>query len=417
MEKPKNSRYREGPQKHHRHRDGRDQGGPDVPHEQPHDQEDQKDGLEEGLHHLVDGHLDEGGGVVGVDDLHPRGEVAAHLRHLGLDRIGRFQGIRARRLPDGHAGGGPAVVKGLDIVGVGSQLRASHILDADDGAVRIDADGNGGELFGGLQHALHDDGGVQALPAHCRRPAELAGRDLHVVGLERRENVLDRQAVIGQPVGVQPEAHGILGAEVLHLAHAGHPGQHLLQVGLGIVPEVVAVHAAVFRDQAHDDQVVPGRLTDRDPLALDHLGQAGHGELQLVLHLGPGEVRIGPRGEGQLEASASGRIAGGGQVDHLVEAGHLLLDDLGDAVLHGLRRGAGIEGLDVDRWGGDGRVLRDGQIVDGEAAHQHDDDGNHPGEDRAIQEEFREHEWPPSISLWWPVVQSSRPPHSPSRRH
>ncbi len=253
-------------------------------------------------------------------------------------------------------------------------------------------------------------------PVHRRRPAELAGGDLHVVGLERRENVLHRQMVIGQLVGVQPDAHGILGAEVLHLAHARNARQDLLQVGLGVVPQVVAVHAAVFRDQAHDDQVVPGRLADRDPLALDHLGQAGHGELELVLHLGPGKVRIGPRGEGQLEPGASGRIAGGGQVEHLVEAGHLLLDDLGDAVLHGLGRGAGIGGLDVDRGRGDGRILGDGQIVDGEAAHQHDDDGNHPGEDRAIQEEFREHESPPPTSRLWPADRSSRPLGLPSHR-
>ena len=84
-------------------------------------------------------------------------------------------------MPDGHAGGGFTVVKDFDIVGVGSQFRSSHILDPHDGAIRIDADGNGGKLIRGLKHALDDDGGVQTLTFHCRRPAELAGRDLHVV--------------------------------------------------------------------------------------------------------------------------------------------------------------------------------------------------------------------------------------------
>ena len=38
-------------------------------------------------------------------------------------------------------------------------------------------------------------------------------------------------------------------------------------------------------------------------LPLHHFRQARHGELELVLHLGPGEVRIGPRGKGQFNAA------------------------------------------------------------------------------------------------------------------
>ena len=195
--------------------------------------------------------------------------------------------------------------------------------------------------------------------------------------------------VIGQLVGIEPDAHGILGAEDLHLAHARHPRQDLLQVGLGIVSQVIAVHAAVFRDQAHDHQVVPGGFADLDPLALDHVGQARHGELEFVLHLGPGEVRIGSRGKGQLDAGSARRIAGGGHVQHLVEAGHLLLDDLRHAVFHGLRRGPGIKGGNGDGRRGDGGILGYGQIVDRQAARHHHDDGDDPGEDRTIQEEFR----------------------------
>ena len=194
MENPKKPQHREGSQDHHRHRDGRDQGGPDVPQEKLHDQEDQQDRLEEGLDHLVDGHLDEGGGVVGIDDLHARGEEPAHLLHLRLDGIGRIQGVGAGGLPDGQAGGGFAVVIGLDIVELGPQFRPSHIPDPHDGAVRIDAEGDGGKLLGGLEQVLDDDGGVQTLAFHRRRPAELAGGDLHVVGPKRRDDIFHRQA-------------------------------------------------------------------------------------------------------------------------------------------------------------------------------------------------------------------------------
>ena len=158
---------------------------------------------------------------------------------------------------------------------------------------------------------------------------------------------------------------------------------------MGIVPQVVPIHAPVFRDQAHDHQVVPGGLAHLDALALHHLRQARHGELELVLHLGPGQIRIGPRGKGQLDAGRAGRIAGGGQIQHLVEAGHLLLDDLRHAVFHRLRRGPRIKGGDGDGRRRDGRILRDGQVVDRQAARHHQDDGDDPGEDRTVQEESR----------------------------
>ena len=125
------------------------------------------------------------------------------------------------------------------------------------------------------------------------------------------------------------------------------------------------------------------------PWLLHHIGQTRHGELELVLHLGPGEVRIGPRGKGELDPAGAGRIAGGGHVQQLVESGHLLLDDLDHAVFHGFGRGPGIKGVNGDGRRGDGRILGDGQIVDRQPARQHHDDGDNPGEDRAVQKEIR----------------------------
>jgi hypothetical protein len=48
----------------------------------------------------------------------------------------------------------------------------------------------------------------------------------------------------------------------------------------------------------------------------------------------------------------------------------------------------GIEGVDGDGGRRDGRVLGDGQIVDRQSARQHHDDGDDPGEDRAVQKKF-----------------------------
>ena len=217
-----------------------------------------------GLDHLINGYPDKRGGVEGIDGLHSRREVPAHIFQSGFNRIGRIQGIGAGHLPDGHTGGGLAVEKDVNIIGVRSQFRSSHVPDAHDGAVRIDPEGNGGKLSRGFKQALDDNRGIQPLTFYRRSPTELAGGDFDIIRLEGTNNIIHRQLVINQPVGVQPDAHGILGPEHFHLAYPRHPGQDLLQIGLGIIPQVDAVHAAVFRYQADHHQVISGGLADRD---------------------------------------------------------------------------------------------------------------------------------------------------------
>ena len=194
----------------------------------------------------------------------------------------------------------------FDIIGFGPEFCPSHILDPHDGSIRVGAEGDDGKLLGCLKQALDDDGSVQTLPFHRRRATKLPGGHFHVVGLQRCDDILNCHLVIGQLVGVQPDAHRVLRAEFLDLADPGHACQHLLQVGLGIIPQIVAVHAVVFRDQAHNDQIIPRGFADHDARSLDHLRQTRHGELELVLHLGPSQVRIGSRFEGQFEAGRAG---------------------------------------------------------------------------------------------------------------
>ena len=385
---PEQAQDGKSPEDDHRHRQGGDKRGPEVAQENIHHQEDQENRLEQGPDHLVDGHPHKGSGVKGVDDLHAGWEILGQLRHLLLDAIRGFQGVGPGGLADGQGGGGLAVVEHLAAVALGAQLGAPHVPHPDDGAVRVDAQRDGGELLRGFEQILDDDGGVQPLAGHRGYATELAGGHLHVVGLEPLDDIFHGQAEIVQFLRIEPEPHGVLGREGFHFTHARHPGQHLLDVGLGVIRQVKFIHTAVFGGEAHNDKPVFGGLADLDTGALHGIGEAGHGELELVLHLGPGQVRVGPRREGELDPPGPGGVAGAGHIEQLIEAGHLLLDDLHHAVFHGFGRGAGIKGVNGDGGGGDGGILGDGQIVDGQPPRQHHDDGDNPGKDRAVQKEI-----------------------------
>ena len=76
----------------------------------------------------------------------------------------------------------------------------------------------------------------------------------------------------------------------------------------------------------------------------------------------------------------------------MINAVHLLLDHLRHGVFQRFRRSTRIGDVDRDGGRGDGGVLRNGEGTNCERTRDHEDDGDHPGEDRAIDEEFRHNE-------------------------
>ena len=80
--------------------------------------------------------------------------------------------------------------------------------------------------------------GVQLLVAGYGKLAELARGDLGVLGGDRGLHVGDGQAVIVQLVGVEPDPHGVLGAEQGRVADARHPAQRIEQLAVHQVREV-----------------------------------------------------------------------------------------------------------------------------------------------------------------------------------
>jgi hypothetical protein len=136
------------------------------------------------------------------------------------------------------------------------------------------------------------------------------------------------------------------------------------------------------------DEVIAGALADRDTLALHHFGQARHGGWSLFCTWDQARSGSVP-GAKVSSMRARRRVACGGEVEHLVEPGHLLLDDLGDAVLDRLGGGARIDRRDGDRRRRNRRVLGNRELKDRSDTTDHQNDGNDPGEDRALKEETR----------------------------
>ena len=290
----------------------------------------------------------------------PGGKYCDSSAILALIPVGGVEGVGARLLADGEDGGRAARCSWPSMSGssVPSSVRPMSFTRTTEpsGLVRR---GMAANSSGRHQERLDEDGGVEPLARHRRGAAELAGGDLDVVGAHRRHDVVRGHPVLGELVRVEPDPHGVGGAEDLDLADARHAGEDGLDLRHGVVVEVGRAHAAVLGGEADDDQVVPGGLADRDAPALHHVRERRQGELELVLHLGPGEVRIGARGEGERDRRAARRVGRGVHVEHPVETRHLLLDHLDDAVLDGLRRGARVGGADGDRGRGDRRVLGD----------------------------------------------------------
>ncbi len=79
------------------------------------------------------------------------------------------------------------------------------------------------------------------------------------------------------------------------------------------------------------------------------------------------------------------------EIDHAVDTGELLLDDLRDARFERFGRSTRIAGTNVDRRRGDVRILFDGQRENRAQPREHDDDRDDPREDGAIDEDARDH--------------------------
>ncbi len=75
-------------------------------------------------------------------------------------------------------------------------------------------------------------------------------------------------------------------------------------------------------------------------------------------------------------------------VVHVVHAAHLLLDGRGNCLLQGLRVRPDIRSQDLNLGRSDAGKQRDRQAQDGERANQHQNDGDHHGNDGTVDKKL-----------------------------
>ena len=380
--------HAKGAQQHHRHGDRRDQRGAQVLQKDEHHQHHQHHGLGQGDDHLPDGGAHEGRGVGADEVVDLVGEEGLELGQLGRHGVGHGHGVGAVGQHDAHAGAGPAVELGLDRQGIRAQLHACYIFDSYHRTIRGGFEYYGFKFRHGLQLGARGDGGVELLIRHGRQGAQLAGRDLRVLRVQRGDQVRGHELVLLHARRIHPDTHGVEGAEHADVAHAVQAADHVHQVGVQVVAHIHGRDLGVAREEAVGHQVVLAALVDEHAAALDGLGQAVHGRLQLVLHLHLGHVDVGAWRKGEGGGRSARRVRRRAHVDHVVYALELLLDDLRHRVFHRLGRCPRVLRRDGDarrRYVG---VLLQRQREDRQAAGEHDDDGQHPREDGAVDEEL-----------------------------
>ena len=224
-------------------------------------------------------------------------------------------------------------------------------------------------------------------PGRPRLTADLARGRLAVLRLDRLDDLAGLDELRGHAIRIEPDTHGVLAPECVHVAHSGDPPQDIEYIDLRVIVQVRGIVTAVGRDQVdHADHVRRGLLDGHAEL-LHFRRQHGLGRLDAVLDVDRGNVlRIADvEGRNDIREAVAGAVRA--KVDHPFDAVDLLLDRRAHGLGHGLGIGAGVGGGDLDLGGRDLGILRNGQDEEANATDQEHEQGQHGRKNRPPDEE------------------------------
>ena len=202
-------------------------------------------------------------------------------------------------------------------------------------------------------------------------------------------HVLEADPVTAEGQGVELHPHRRQGAAAdLHLAHALHLAQLLLDDGAGDVVDLAG--RAGLRRQGEDDHRRVGGVD----LVIGRVGPQGCGQVDARgvdrrLHVPRRAVDVAVEAELQHHVGLADPAARG----HLGDVGNhskMFLQRCGDAGGHGLGAGPGQAGADGDGWQIDLRQGRDRQLEEGGPAGHGQADGQQDRGDGPADEELRQ---------------------------
>ncbi len=127
------------------------------------------------------------------------------------------------------------------------------------------------------------------------------------------------------------------------------------------------------------------------PLPNDFVGQLGLGKALPVLRLDLCDIDIGADLEREPHRHVPIVRAGGIVIQEVIDAGELHLDRARHGFGDDFRARPGIIGIDLHHGRRDLRKLRDGQSMQRDQAHHHNDDGQDGGKNGAINKKMRAH--------------------------
>ncbi len=355
---------RKGANQRDRDGDHRDDRRAPALQEQVDDADHEDDGDADRLDDFVNRLAHEGGRIIDVDVVETRRETLLELRHLVPHLVLHLDHIRARRGDDPEGGGRMAVgISDRAIVG-GPHLDAADIANAGNMPLRVRLDNDVAELFGCRQSPQRFDadlvGGARVV--EDRRLVEGAGRHLGVLGAQGAEDIAGADAVGSGSIWVDPDPHGVLPlAQRPEIGDTGQARDLVADVKDHIVGDVFGAAGPVRGIGMHAKEQGWDGLLDLHALQLDVLGQPGQRVLHPVMREHQGRVDIGPDFENHRDGdqTVTGRLAA--DVVHILDAVDRLFERRRDGAGDRLGRSAGVDGLDLDGWRNDVRVLRDRQ--------------------------------------------------------
>src|SRR4029079_16363593 len=210
------------------------------------DDDDEDEGLKEGVNDLVNAFSNGLGRIKRNDVVEIGREPGFHLLHQLGRRIHGLNGIGAWKLINGDESRGFPIHPADDVVHLCAELNAGDVLEPDDGSVLIRTDHDVTELLFRLQTTLSTYTVSKLLPGRHRFSTYLASRIHRVLGLNGIRNFGHRDAELGKVIRPDPESHGILpGTEDLYLADAGHASHGNINVHVPIVRQKGGVVGAV----------------------------------------------------------------------------------------------------------------------------------------------------------------------------